>query len=392
MKFSRSNEVMEFAKIKNIKLKGGLEMKLLGRINFKAVIIWTVAFILLNFSFTQAKVIELNFATMSPGVDWNLKANEAWVNWLERESNGKIKIKYQLGLVAPGEEYNAVKGGLAEMGAQFSQFIGGQVDANEVLCLPWMVGWPGALQAGLAHMELYHKFATLQKELKEAKVLWIDYGGPTQIQTTKKPVHTIEDLKGLIQIEIGPYATDAMKLLGTTPVTFPPMENFDAMAKGVAQGISVCWDACNVFGYKDLIKYSTEVSVTQPGFFFNIINRNVFDKLPADVQALFDWDNCIKMAKVFGWARDMSDITGRDVMDKQMKKRGLPGVYVLPDSEKEKWKSMTKSVSDNWVKKVGGDASAILAEAEKVVQKYKWNDKLASECENLLKEWGADGK
>jgi TRAP-type C4-dicarboxylate transport system substrate-binding protein len=362
-------------------------MKYLRTINLNSIIFWTIAIILLNCSFTQAKVVELTFATMSPAVDWNLRAQKAWLNWLERESNGKIKINHQYGMVSPGDEYTAVKGGLAEMGAQFSQFIAGQVNANEVLCLPWMIDWPGALQAGLAHMELYKKFSALQNELKDAKILWIDYGGPTQIQTTKKPVHSIEDLKGLIQIEIGPYATDAMKLLGTTPVSFPPIENFDAMSKGVAQGISVNWDACNVFGYMDLIKYSTQVSVTQPGFFFNIINKNTFDKLPSEVKDLFSWDNCVKMAKVFGWARDMSDKDARDLMDAKLKKQGLPGIYVLPESEREKWKSMTKSVNDIWVKKVGADGPAILAEAKKLAEKYKWNSQLSAECENILREW-----
>jgi TRAP-type C4-dicarboxylate transport system substrate-binding protein len=241
-------------------------------------------------------------------------------------------------------------------------------------------------------MELYKRFPALQNELKDAKVLWIDYGGPTQIQTTKKPIHSIEDLKGLIQIEIGPYATDAMKLLGTTPVSFPPMENFDAMSKGVAQGISVNWDACNVFGYMDLIKYSTEVSVTQPGFFFNIINKNTFDKLPSEVKDLFNWENCVKMAKVFNWARDMSDKDARDLMDAKLKKQGLPGIYVLSESEREKWKSMTKSVNDVWLKKVGADGPAILAEAKKLAEKYKWNSQLSAECENILHEWEGTGK
>jgi TRAP-type C4-dicarboxylate transport system substrate-binding protein len=239
-------------------------------------------------------------------------------------------------------------------------------------------------------MELYNKYPELQAEAKGIKLLYIDHAAPTQIQTTSKPIHTMADLKGLNQIEIGVAVSEAMKALGTVPLSFPPVENFDALAKGVADGISVNWDACLTFGYFDVIKYSTQASVANPGFFFAMMNEDLWNSLTDEQKAIFSDENCMKMAKAFGYAYDMFDKQGRDMMAENFKAAGLPEIYVLPDDERNKWKEASMSVIDNWISTVtaaGLPGQAIYDDAVAAFAKYQWTDELAAECLGIIEEW-----
>jgi TRAP-type C4-dicarboxylate transport system substrate-binding protein len=347
------------------------------------------------------QVFELSWVTMNPPStdEWGeSRHKEAWANWIEHESGGRIKITfyYSASLAPVGEEYSAVKSGIADIGEQYTEFIPGRFPLNGVVTLPWIVDWPGATQAGLAHMHLYDKFPALQEEFKDVKLLFFWYGGPTEIQTVTKPVHTLEDLKGLSQITVGPYSKDVMKLFGAVPQSFPPVENYDAMAKGVADGINVNWAACRVFGYMELIKYSTQVGLTQPGYFSCVMNLDTWNALPADLKELFSGENCLEWAKVYGVFSDLNDKGSRAAMNKKFQEQGLPEIYVLPDSERERWQEITMPIKQKWVEKVNTlglsvSGETILDEALKLVQEHKWDPSLEKELKELVVSWEAAG-
>lgn len=332
----------------------------------------------------------LTFCSMGGPQGMNLRANQAFIHWIEVASGGTLTIEYSYGTIPAGEELAAVRDGLFDMGQCNSGFLTGLVTANDVTTLPWLGGWPGALQATLAHMDLYKQFAEMQAEAEGVKLLWVDHAGPTQIQTTGKPIQTAADLKGLNQIEIGPIPAETMKLLGTTPLSFPPVENFDALSKGVADGVSVNWDACQTFGYFDVIKYCTQASVTNPSFFFEMMNLDTYESLTDEQKALFSEENCLKMAKAFGFAFDHYDQEGREIMAQKFVSAGLPEIYVLPDDERNKWKEATQSITDNWISTVtaaGLPGQAIYDATVEAFSKYAWTEAMAAEALAIIEEW-----
>lgn len=345
---------------------------------------------------TSGEKITLTFVAMGEAQGYNKRAQDAFLNWLDVESGGRFTIQYSSGTICPmGEEWAAISNGLADMGAPDSGFLTGLVPGNEVTTLPWLSGWPGAMQATLAHMDLYEQFPELQAELDGFKVLWFHSAAPTQIQTSSRPIQTMADLQGLSQAEIGPVPAETMKALGGVPVSFPPVEVYDALAKGVADGVSVNWDACRTFGYFDVIKYSTQASVCVPTFCPVIMNQSVWDGLPEDLKAIFSEENCRKMAMVFGYAYDMFDMESRDMMSEKFAQAGLPEIYVLPESEREQWKAATASVTQNWIDSVttaGLPGQEIYDAAVTAFEKYAWTDELAAQAEAIVVEWENAGK
>ena len=102
---------------------------------------------------------------------------------------------------------------------------------------------------------------------------------------------------------------------------------------------------------------------------------DVWYSLPPDLQKLFVGENARRMAKIYGHQFDQDDQMFKGILDKQLKKAGYPGVYVLPEDERARWKKAVKPVWEQWVKKASkqigeAKARAILEDAIEIAKKY----------------------
>ena len=85
------------------------------------------------------------------------------------------------------------------------------------------------------------------------------------------------------------------------------------------------------------------------------------------------------------------------LLDKQYKKEGREGIYVLPPEEKARWKKAVAPVLEGWVKDMSGKvgeakARAILADAIKFGKQFGgYPDEACPTCGATLKAWGAPG-
>ena len=342
---------------------------------------------------SKKKVFKLSFGSMNSTATLSEQATIGWEKWIERESGGRIEITHYASetLAKAPDLYDAVESGICDMAAQYSHFLSGRIPVNEVTSLPGIFEWPGSMPASLTHMELYDKYPEIQAEYPDVKVLYFYYGAPTQIQTVTKPVRTMEDLKGMIMLEIGPWAQRAMKRLGGTPESLPPVENYDALVKGLADGISVNWAGADAFGYMDVIKYSTEVSLTQPGMLITVMNSNTWNRLPPELQKLFTGKNAYLASRVISYSIDKDDRTVRKNFNNKCRDAGLPEVYVLPAEEKARWLKVCDPLREEWVKVVSkriGEvkARAILKDCLNIAEKHRYNGD-DPESENTLREW-----
>jgi TRAP-type C4-dicarboxylate transport system substrate-binding protein len=342
---------------------------------------------------TRQKVFNLTFGSMNSTAALSERATIGWEKWIERESNGRIKITHFASetLAKAPDLYDAVESGICDIAAQYSHFLTGRIPVNEVSSLPGIFDWPGSMPASLTQMELYNKYPEIRAEFQGVKLLYFYYGAPTQIQTVTKQVTTMEDLRGMIMLEIGPWAQRAMKLLGGTPESLPPVENYDALAKGLADGVSVNWAGADAFGYMDAIKYSTEVSLTQPGMLITVMNLKTWNRLPPDLQKLFTGENAYRASKVISYSIDKDDkIARKDFNDKSLK-AGLPGVYVLPSQERSRWLEVCEPLREEWINKVSRrigkeKARDILIDCINIAEKYRYNGD-DPETEKTLNEW-----
>ncbi|MFH1488118.1 MAG: TRAP transporter substrate-binding protein DctP [Pseudomonadota bacterium] len=224
------------------------------------------------------------------------------------------------------------------------------------------MGFKNALQCSRALWHIYKTVPEVQKEWAGVKMLWHHTSPPLRIGTTKKPVKTLADLKGLKIWVTGTTAVKAGKALGCSPVTMPPGDVYLALQKGVIDGAMADNEITVSRKFDEVIKYFTDIDMAQVNFAL-IMNQNVWDGLPADVKKVFDELSGEYMVEFTGKIRDEKEQEAIDVI------KGKGVQYLpLPPAEKEKARKLMEPVKSEYageLDKKGLPGTKVLREVEK---------------------------
>jgi TRAP-type C4-dicarboxylate transport system substrate-binding protein len=199
---------------------------------------------------------------------------------------------------------------------------------------------------------LYERFPSIQNHFKDVHVLQLWTSAPYFLNTTKKQVKTLEDLKGLkIRVTGGP-PTEQMKALGGIPVMVPMPDNYLSLDKGVIDGIAIPWEPFHGFRLYEVIKYNTLVPL-HVTYFSMAMNKQKWESLPKDVQDAIRNVSGLEGSKF--WGRNFFDTAEAGVME-LTKKGGYQMVkYTLPPEEVERWTNVAGiPLWKEWVKKMEG--------------------------------------
>jgi TRAP-type mannitol/chloroaromatic compound transport system substrate-binding protein len=209
---------------------------------------------------------------------------------LERASGGRLKIKVYGGgeLVPPFEVFDAVSRGAVEMGHDASYYHKGKVDAAQFFT---------AIPFGLNYMELnawihYGGGLELWRELYEPFNLVPFLCGNTGVQMGgwfNKEIRSVDDLKGL-KMRIPGLGGEVLRRAGGTPVTLPGAEIFTSLQTGAIDATEWVGPYNDVsFGLHKAARYYYYPGWQEPGPGLEcIINKEAWDSLPADLQALVE--------------------------------------------------------------------------------------------------------
>ncbi|MHB8767124.1 MAG: TRAP transporter substrate-binding protein [Deferrisomatales bacterium] len=292
-----------------------------------------------------ADVISLKIANFFPPPSKQSKITEEFGKELESRSGGRIKVQYFAGgslLKAPAI-YNGIEQGIVDIGYSHVYYTPGRMPASEGVGLP--LGTPSAYVGAHVLYDFYNKFKP--KEWDKVKVLAIHGNAPSMIMT-KTPVRKMDDLKGLT-IRAPGLPGDIIKALGGTPAPTPMMEVYDAISKGVNDGVWAPWETLKTFRFAEVTKYVTtcwQIGSVFP--FFLAMNQNSYDKLPRDLQQLVDtlsgeyqeryalmWNEIEMAGKAFG------------------KEKGMEFIE-LSDAEAARWQKAMDPVFDGYTKEMVG--------------------------------------
>ena len=150
-----------------------------------------------------------------------------------RETNGRVKVQYfpAASLSRPSETYDDVMRGIVDIGMSFCGYTAGRFPLTEVIDLP--LGYKTSYHATKLANAYLEKFKP--KEFDGTKVMYLHTSPPHRL-FAKKPVEKLEDLKGL-KIRSTGTSAEVVKALGGVSVAMPMSDAYDALQKGVADGI-----------------------------------------------------------------------------------------------------------------------------------------------------------
>jgi TRAP-type C4-dicarboxylate transport system substrate-binding protein len=209
----------------------------------------------------------------------------------------------------------------------------------EAIELP--LGYRNAVVATNLTNAAYKKFQP--KELSDVKVMYFQAHGPGLFHT-KKPVRTLEDLKGL-KIRSTGLGAKIVAALGATPVAMTMGETYDALAKNVVDGSTGPFASLLGFKWGEVVKYTTEdFSTSYTAAFFVVMNKNTWASLPPDIQEIIGAVNEEWVSKS-GAVWDRYDKAGRDFTLKLGNK-----MIPLSKEEGERWVKKVASVLEDYLK------------------------------------------
>jgi TRAP-type transport system periplasmic protein len=290
---------------------------------------------------SQAGAIELGYANFFPPTHVQAKLGAEWAAEIEKRTNGKVKITYYPGgaLLKGPKVYDGVLKGIADIGMSVFGYSRGVFPAMEVIDLP--NAYPNGKVATLVINDFYNKFKP--KELNQVKVLYLHAHGPGLLHT-QKPVHRLEDLKGL---KVRSYGFNArmVSALGAVPVSLPQGGVYEALQKGVANATFGPMEVLKGWKQAEVIKYTIDCrSIGYTAGFYVAMNLDRWNALPKDVQEVFTTVSSEWIPK-HGQAWDESDKAGAEFS------LGLGNEIIqLSDEESARWAKATEPVAEEYIK------------------------------------------
>lgn len=294
----------------------------------------------------ESKTIELSCALhVPPKAALFPKGFVPWGKEIEKRTNGQLKIKFYTSqtLVKLRDSYDAVVNGIADISWFYSSWAKGRFPLLEVMDLPYLTK---STYAGSHVMtDLYKKFPEMQAELKEVHPLWFWTTMPYEIHTVKKPIRTLEDMKGM-KFATQPGARLALEAVGAVPVTMGSPDIYPTVEKGITDGAALAWGAYKAYKLVEVTNHHTDAHLGGLGSFI-IMNKNTWNRLPKEFQKIVT-DVTKEMMPDMQCAAVSAE---RELGKKQSLDRGQE-IYELPAEERTRWVEAGRGAHDQWIKQM----------------------------------------
>ncbi len=302
----------------------------------------------------------------------------AWGEKLEKASGGRLAFKHFPGsqMGPTPQMYDLARTGRAEVSWFLHGATPGRFQLTELIQLPYVVGSAEIGTKVINDANLRAKY--FDPEHRGMKVLLLLTHQPGNVHTTKKPIRSADDMKGMRIRFASPTIRDFVGALGGTPVGVPPTEQVEQLQKGGIDGTFIDYGGAGIaFKMGGTVKYSTEMYsyVTSFGL---VMNPEVYGKLPADLKKLVD-------ESVRGAEKEIGE--GWDALDAIGKKALIDGgaqAIRLSKEEDARFRKIGAQVTEAKIKELEGkglkaraayDTMKALADKHAKNSKSFWIDK-----------------
>lgn len=310
------------------------------RIAHVAVLLLLFVWLIPGGASAQERVVALKYSNFFPAGNRISVLCEDWCKEVEKRTGGKVKVTYFAGgtLTPPVQTYDSVVKGIADIGFSFASYTRGKFPLTEVIDLP--LGYKSAYAGARMINEYYKKFRP--KEFDETKVLFMHVSAP-QMVFAKKQINNLEDMKGLKVRSTGTSA-QVVQALGGAPVGMPMSEAYDALSRGVAEGIVCPYEPMKGFKLAEVVRYCTQFGAAHSQAAFVVMNKGKWNSLSPDIQKTLDalseeWIE--RQGKLW----DELEIEAKEVF---LQRGGK--TMVLGKQEDERWTKALRPMLDDYVK------------------------------------------
>lgn len=291
-----------------------------------------------------ADTINLKFAAFFPATHKFCALNQQFCDEIKKRTNGRVEITHYPGgtLANAPKMFSSVLEGVADFGLAAVALTRGRFPMAEAFDTP--MGFPSAWVASHVANDTYEKFKP--KEWEKVHVVNLLCLGPVVVASLKKPVRTMEDLRGMKVRSVGRQA-DAVKALGATPVAMDPSEMYEALRRSVLDGVVGPAEVLKGWKLGELVKYSTIArGVGNAPLFYIVMNKDKWDKLPNDIKKIFN-EVSLEFRERYAVGAQELDIEGVALLKQQGGQ-----MISLSDAEAKRWEQAEAPVVSDYMKEL----------------------------------------
>jgi len=233
-------------------------------------------------------VTELTYATPYPPSHPFSQADQRWIDWVESESEGTLRIRpiWSGALLSADMSMEELRHGVADIGLITPIYVRGGTHLLRV-----HTGFYSGADSVESQVALYRcmeaQVDQIGEELEGLKVLAVQGGLLPGILTRTRPVNSLEDLRGL-RIRAPTELMPVLRNLGADPVNMPMGETYSALAKGVIDGVVAPADTFRALHFVEVAKYYYELKVPRGAYPARAMGEERWNSLSADHRALLD--------------------------------------------------------------------------------------------------------
>ncbi len=255
-------------------------------------------------------------------------------------SGGELSIKVHFGgsLVKGGPpQYGALLQGVSDLTFSLPGYLGPKFPLSNVVTIPGI-----ASSAEDATNKLWNAIDLVQTEY-DAKIIAL-WANDQKVLLTRKPVRTIEDIKGL-KIRVTSKQDEAyINKLGAVAVASGITVVHQNFTNGVIDGVHIGASAIRSFKLHEPAKYVTTNLPTSNSALYVLMNQQKYNSLSAEQRGWIDQASGRDLSVGGGRGYDKAGIGGIEFA----KQNGVE-IIALSDDERARWQSAMQPEVDKFL-------------------------------------------
>ncbi|MDR3319882.1 MAG: TRAP transporter substrate-binding protein [Desulfovibrio sp.] len=313
-------------------------------------------------TFAAGKPVTLRIGhPMAPGNSVTV-GYEKFKELVERKSGGKIRIQIfgntQLGSDRVTTE--AAQAGTLDMSSSSTPNLSSFSKAYMAIDLPYVTSPKNQekLYKALDEGELGRYLEKVSDDIGLKTIMFSEYGYRNFV-STKKPLNSVDDLKGLkVRTTNSPVEVGVAKALGMNPAPVAWGETYTALQQGTVDAEGNTFSLLNDSKHSELLKYATD-SAHNYSMHILLMNKKKWDSLTPEQQK-----NIQESAReALFWQRRESVVLEKKAWD-SFKERGI-NITLLSDADHARFKQLTASVRDEFAKLVPAELLQLIEATQK---------------------------
>lgn len=277
----------------------------------------------------------------------NAHANviEPWCETLETQSDGRLQCQIypsmQLG-GSPADLADMARNGVTDIVWTAPGYSPGKFPRTEALELPFLLPY-GGVRGNDIIWEFYQQHA--HEDYSRFKVLALFGDGGMDIHTRDTPINSLADLEGLKLRASGRTIANTLDALGATPVSMPPAQMTESIAKGVVDGAVATWEVVPPTKLNEVTSYHTQLGKERAAFGYTVLamlmSKRTYDRLPEDLRNIIDENSGAPLVRAFGEAWDKEMVRARSLVDDN-------SVTELTDAQYNAMRERVRELPQQW--------------------------------------------